>query len=529
MKFKYKLLLGPAFAALFLLLILGLSNWVSRRNEALLSNIETGYVPAVALSRDLDRLLSRLQRELQDAVAAEDEELLGQASRLPHEFEARLDSERYNPVIPSERREALRRQFVAYASHALSTSRRLMRREPAAMDALPEMTQRYNATRQLLEELVRSEQRALTDAFAEARALHHSSRRTMWLMGALCVVLLGVLSLWFAAQLSRPLTHLTALAARIATQKDLTVRVEVRSRDEVGRLAESFAQMVEQLRTMALSLRSVVDELAGTIRSLTRLTSHQSEALERQARSLTEASATIQEIYQTSTVAAGKAEGVLSVAVQAEKAGTQGQHSLELSIQELQALSAEVNALVGSISGLTGQTSQAGDIIQRVKGMADQSHMLALNAAIEASRAGEAGKSFAVVAREIRLLADQSLRSTNHIREILADLQGSIGNTVRNTEHSSQRMEAGITQVRKLGEQLRELTHVVQESSRAAQQIVASVGQQNAGITQMTSVINDQQKMMQELHEATTEGHQGVERLNLSFQRLQEVVGGFRV
>jgi methyl-accepting chemotaxis protein len=297
----------------------------------------------------------------------------------------------------------------------------------------------------------------------------------------------------------------------------------------VGQLAESFAQMVEQLRTMALSLGSVVDELAGAIRSLTRLTSHQSDALERQSRSLTEASATMQEIHQTSTLAAGKAEGVLSVAVHAEKAGTQGQHSLELSLQELQALSGEVNALVGTISGLTGQTSQAGDIIQRVKGMADQSHMLALNAAIEASRAGEAGKSFAVVAREIRMLADQSLRSTIHIREILMQLQGSIGDTVRATENSSQRMEAGIIQVRKLGEQLRELTDVVQQSSRAAQQIVASVGQQNAGITQMTSVITDQQKLMDALREATAEGHQGVARLNTSFQRLQDVVGGFRV
>jgi methyl-accepting chemotaxis protein len=220
---------------------------------------------------------------------------------------------------------------------------------------------------------------------------------------------------------------------------------------------------------------------------------------------------------------------VLSVAVHAEKAGTQGQHSLELSLQELQALSGEVNALVGTISGLTGQTSQAGDIIQRVKGMADQSHMLALNAAIEASRAGEAGKSFAVVAREIRMLADQSLRSTIHIREILMQLQGSIGDTVRATENSSQRMEAGIIQVRKLGEQLRELTDVVQQSSRAAQQIVASVGQQNAGITQMTSVITDQQKLMDALREATAEGHQGVARLNTSFQRLQDVVGGFRV
>jgi methyl-accepting chemotaxis protein len=388
---------------------------------------------------------------------------------------------------------------------------------------------RHDRTLALLQDLMRYEQESLAEAFTEARAHHSRSERGLWTLGVVCVVLLGGLSIWLSGQLSGPLSHLTRVAARIAFEKDLTVQVESSSRDEVGELAASFGQMVHQLRTMALALREVVGELAEIIQWSTQLSQENATTLQQQARSLIEASATVQQIRDTSAVAASKAEGVMAVALQAEQAGGETQISLAYSVQGLVALQMAVANIVNTITELTGQTAQAGEIVGRVKDLADQSNVLALNATIEAAHAGETGQSFTVVARQMRSLADQSLRSTVHIREILNRMLAAIRTTVSTTEGGSQQMESGFEQMRILGERLQALTEVVQQSSQAAQQIVSTVGQQNEGISQMSHLLTEQQKAMEVLVESTRHGQGSVERLNTAFQRLKAVVDGFRV
>jgi methyl-accepting chemotaxis protein len=529
MRFKYKLLSLPALAALFLLAILGLSSLLTRHDAVLLTRLQTGHTPAVALGRDLEVLLVRLRHAFLEAVSSGDERRLGEADEVARRFLAKLEEARANPVLSRERREALREHFQAYVTHARATSLSLLRREPSAWDALPEMNARHERARALLEEMMRHEQESLAAAFTEARALHRRSERWRWMLGGLCVLLLGGLSLWLSSQLSRPLSHLTRLAARIAFERDLTVQVDVRSNDEVGELAASFGQMVYQLRSMALALQEVVGELTEIIQRSTQHTQESATTLRHQANSLIEASAAVRQIRDTSEVAARKAEGVMEVALQAEQAGSETQISLAHSVQGLVALQMAVANIVNTISELTGQTAQAGEIVGRVKDLADQSNVLALNATIEAAHAGETGQSFTVVARQMRSLADQSLRSTVHIREILNRMMAAIRTTVSTTEGGSQQMESGFEQMRILGERLQALTEVVQQSSRAAQQIVATVGQQNEGISQMSYLLTRQQKAMELLVESTQQGQGSVERLNATFQRLKAVVDGFRV
>src|SRR5213075_3259795 len=104
-----------------------------------------------------------------------------------------------------------------------------------------------------------------------------------------------------------------------------------------------------------------------------------------------------------------KAETVLQMAVKAEELSASGQRAIEASIDGLQSIRGQVEAMAGRVTDLSRRMQTVGEILERVKDLADQSNMLALNAAIEATKAGEYGKGFAVVAREIRSLADQSL------------------------------------------------------------------------------------------------------------------------
>jgi methyl-accepting chemotaxis protein len=164
-----------------------------------------------------------------------------------------------------------------------------------------------------------------------------------------------------------------------------------------------------------------------------------------------------------------------------------------------------------------------------VKDLADQSNMLALNAAIEAVRSGEHGKGFGVVAREIRALADQSIESTDRVRELLDDIGNSVGVAVRITERGSQRMEVGLEQVRTYGKNLRELSSIIQDNAAAVRQIAAAVGQQNVGINQITTAVSDLSKMMDETVSRIGETGEAATTLQIIADQLSSAVKSYRV
>jgi methyl-accepting chemotaxis protein len=217
------------------------------------------------------------------------------------------------------------------------------------------------------------------------------------------------------------------------------------------------------------------------------------------------------------------------VAEQADTFTAASQQSIAESAQGLEQIRQRVGALVGNIGHLSEQAVHAREIIGSVKDLADQSNVLALNAAIEAARAGEGGRGFAVVAREMRALSGQSLQSTERIARILLDINDAIRQTVSTAEGDSAQMESSIEQVLASADKLKEITSVMQESSNAARQIVASVTQQNAGITQMTEVMTQLSAMMGDVVVATTTAEETVGKINDTVGQLRKIVSEFRV
>jgi len=239
----------------------------------------------------------------------------------------------------------------------------------------------------------------------------------------------------------------------------------------------------------------------------------QAQYIARQAATLQETQVTTQEIKQTSALAAQKAEAVLQVAERAEEIGHAGASSIERSLGGLSDIGRQAREVVDRMQQLSDSARQIGGITMTVKDLADQSNMLALNAAIEAVRSGEHGRSFSVVAREIRSLADQSIRATTQVGRVLGELTRSIGAAVSMTESSTQRMEAGIVEVTSSGEKLRALSGITRENVAAVRQIAAAVGQQNAGIAQIFAAVTDQMQQMERVRAGLEKTEQAADEL----------------
>jgi methyl-accepting chemotaxis protein len=268
------------------------------------------------------------------------------------------------------------------------------------------------------------------------------------------------------------------------------------STDELGDLSARTWLLYEQLQELPRSLRSSAGHLAKAGTRLTEASDQQHRTLSRQAAAIHQTRTTAHEIQQTSKLAASRAGNILEVAERAASMGRMGEQSLagtEKGLSDILDLTYGLNEQVTDLGTRAREVSRVSEV---VKSLADQSHMLAINAAIEASRAGEQGRGFAVVARQMRELADQSIKATGQVRGLLDGLQAATGEAVATADQSAKGVEAAMVPLRKSGERLRALISLTHESAAAVRQIAEAVAQQHAGVDQLFVAVSEMDELM---------------------------------
>jgi len=220
--------------------------------------------------------------------------------------------------------------------------------------------------------------------------------------------------------------------------------------------------------------------------------------LDQQSISIQETQVTAQEIRQMSNSASETAAAVLQIASRGDELGQSGEDAISRSLNGFTEIRDQVQAVGVHVNRLGTQTQQIESIAKTVKSLADQSGLLALNAAVEAVRAGEHGKGFSVVAREIRSLADQSIEAVAQVRDVLEDIRFAMRQATSISEQGVTRAESGLVEARAAGDTLRELSTIVRDSSSAVRQIASAVSQQNEGVTQIFDAIDSLARMMTE-------------------------------
>jgi methyl-accepting chemotaxis protein len=493
LRFRTRVLLLPVVAALSFALVLIVTQHLGRENAKVLSRIRAGYVPSLLLSRDLRQTLVTIGRALQDAVAAEDPDGLARADALAKTFEEQIVQATATQSENPDELAAVLSEFKDYYRLARATSERLLHKDsgPGLGDMLGRVSSGAAALHARLDRAIERDGHRVEDAFAQATRLQ---RRAQWLSAAIvgaCLALLIALAIWTAASVIAPVQFLTRVAHRIAESGDVREDVPDLGTDEIGVLARSFQSVVVRLRTIPASLGASATDLKSALHSLTDLSAKQSSSFQAQVAALGQAAAGTDGLRRTAASAAAEAKRVLDVAKRAAEIGTEGQGSVERSLRGLSEIRDEIQAIVEQIAVVDQRTRRIGEVLDNVKDLADQSDMLALNAAIAAMKAGESGRQFAVVAREMRALADRSVRSTAQTRDLLQSVQSAISGAVTITSRGARRMEASIAEIRSSGENLRSVAEFVGETSVAAREIAAAVSDQAASVEQISSVVID--------------------------------------
>jgi methyl-accepting chemotaxis protein len=529
LKYRHKLLAPAGVVLLAALLATGVTLYLSRRADQVFSHVKREHIPALNLSHDLESLLFRLHRSFQDAAGAEDTARLEEAEQLRDAIMARLDVAAAAGV-PPDHVERHRAEIDGYFLLARSAASHLARggSEETIAATLTDMATRYRELQSTIGAHLQASSRAVDEGIDEARALHRTTVLTGALLFLSAALAAAAVAAWLARGMAAPLEALQRAATGIAAG-DLTHRIEYRSEDEVGALAEAFRAMVERLRGVLTALRATSSDLTSAAETLSNLTQAQTELLETQAWNVARTTTTTRELERNSALASSRTDSVLAVARRALHVGETGESAATRSLEGIGQIRDSVRSIISRSTQLRDQTRQVGEVVETVKDLATRSHVLSLNATIEASRAGESGKGFAVVAAEMRALADQSGVAAAHIGKTVEDILAAIEATLRVTDASNRGMEGSMTQIRASGESLREIGSIVQETSEAALQIAAAVTQQGNGIGQIAVAMRELNTGMEATVNRIQEVEEAAAALKGTADRIGEIAQGFKV
>ncbi|MGI3744567.1 MAG: methyl-accepting chemotaxis protein [Janthinobacterium lividum] len=390
-----------------------------------------------------------------------------------------------------------------------------------SVQALAKMTE---LGQQLLDnsEQLNSSQNAKRDA---------DTRQAQSTLGIATVValILGVLAAWIITrQITVPLGQTLVAVERVASG-DLTHNLSVDRRDELGQLQGSIQRMTVELRQLISGIGEGVTQIASAAEELSAVTEQTSAGVNSQKVETDQVATAMHEMTATVQEVARNAEEASEAAVAADLQAREGDKVVNEAIAQIERLATEVGHSTEAMAELKRESDKIGSVLDVIKSVAQQTNLLALNAAIEAARAGEAGRGFAVVADEVRSLAQRTQKSTEEIEELISGLQNGTRQVATIMDNSRELTVSSVELTRRAGTSLESITRTVSAIQSMNQQIAAAAEEQSATAEEINRSVLNVRDVSEQTSAASEETAASSVELARLGSHLQALVGRFRV
>ncbi|MGE5578126.1 MAG: methyl-accepting chemotaxis protein [Syntrophothermus sp.] len=391
----------------------------------------------------------------------------------------------------------------------------------------------------------------------EADEIKKNNIKALFGVAVLALIAAILLGLIISRTITRPLAAAVQFAQEIARGNLAVEQLTSKAKDETGSLAKALNEMLVNLRSLvkrvvqsseqvavsseelassAQSVGQVTQQVAKTISQLAKGSDEQAKAAQETGKVVDTMSASIQQVATSSQKMAQDAAGVVTTGEEGQKAVNQG-------INQMYALKDTVDKSAEAVKGLGERSQEIGRIVEVITNIADQTNLLALNAAIEAARAGEQGRGFAVVADEVRKLAEQSRQAAEQISALIREIQGETAKAVATMESGTKEVAVGADMVAGTGKAFETIVQAVRNVVAQIQEVSAATGQLAAGSQQVVRSVEsiaaiteeaaagaeEVSASAQEQTAAIEEIAASAESLARMAQELQKAVGSFRI
>lgn len=351
--------------------------------------------------------------------------------------------------------------------------------------------------------------------------------RSKWSMAASAVVLVLVLFLGITSlaviktKVVSPMLYLNDTMANIEKTGDLTLSLDVKSRDESGQMANTFNNMIGKFRDIIREIHSSTETLSSASEELSASAVQIAGGSQSQSARASQVSTAAQEMSATIIEVAKNVAGAADAAKEASTVAMKGGEIVSETIESMNGIAETAKESSGIIATLGGRSQEIGKIINVIEDIADQTNLLALNAAIEAARAGEQGRGFAVVADEVRKLAEKTMKATKEIGDMIKAMQDETARAIHSMDKEVHVVESGVRLATDAGRALKEIVSKVDVVTSMVHQITTASEQQSAATEQISDDIESVANLI-------TETSSSAQQIAKASQEIAELASGLK-
>ena len=349
-----------------------------------------------------------------------------------------------------------------------------------------------------------------------------------WVPGLIILLALPIMSRLHSLTVAKPLNRLVATLERMR-EGDFTERLTLSRPDEFGvlsdglnRLADDLSGLVGQVQRSGIQVNATATEISATARQQ-QSTAHEIAATTAQI------GATSKQISATSKELVKTMNEVNQVAEQTTQLAGSGQAAIARMEATMRQMMEASSSITGKLAVLSDKTTNINSVVTTITKVADQTNLLSLNAAIEAEKAGEYGLGFAVVAMEIRRLADQTAVATYDIEKMVKEMQSAVAAGVMGMDKFSEEVRRGVEEMRQVSAHLGQIIHQVQTLTPRFQAVNAGMAAQAGGAQQISETLTQLSEAAQQTAESLRQSDAAIEQLNAAARGLQTSVARFKL
>ena len=350
------------------------------------------------------------------------------------------------------------------------------------------------------------------------------------LIGLAIAVLMAAMVAILIRSITQPLQHSMQAMANIASgEADLTRELDVSGNDELTALGRDFNAFSRKLRKLIGQLSETASSLDQSSDALEKLSEQTHQQSQQQLQQMELVATAVNEVTYAVQEVAKNAEHASNEVGEADKQAGLGQQNIEASLQQIDQLSSTISQAVDVIQSLADETTKIGSVLEVIGSIADQTNLLALNAAIEAARAGEQGRGFAVVADEVRLLAQRTQQSTAEIHTMIERLQKNSGAAVNVIMESNRATQATVEQASQAGESLGQIAQALRNLSGLNASIASATLQQTHVVEDINQNVTQAAGLAQESTNAAQQSSAAGKQLGELAEQLNRLLRQFKV
>ncbi|KOO07837.1 methyl-accepting chemotaxis protein [Vibrio hepatarius] len=348
-----------------------------------------------------------------------------------------------------------------------------------------------------------------------------------WQTGVLIVVFVTLLL--FAARIMLRQTQYLNDAIKLMADKDLSVPIHMDCKDEYGDVARELEKTRKQLQDMIKLQVSSSQELSGLTEVMTLSMSETKESAQEEFNEIDQLATAMSEMTSTVQTVAEHAQQASSLTENASDQAVTGQRFIQGTVTKISELSQDISASAHAVNQVEESVDSIGSVVGTIQGISEQTNLLALNAAIEAARAGEAGRGFAVVADEVRNLAQRTQQATVEIQDMITQLQSSANSAVGLMEKSVVEAAEGVELVTNAGSELDGIVEQVKQINDMNFQIATAAGQQSSVSEEMSQNLTNVRELVEASVTVVTELLETSEIMQQNAAELDKKITSFKV